>query len=70
MAGLVRNLVDTILTGVKSVATEIVAQHLRRDNIRILIEYQMCIRDRFDRPPWLKANDRHSGSASQITLAV
>ena len=38
MAGLVRNLVDTILTGVKSVATKIMAQHLRRDDIRILIE--------------------------------
>ena len=38
MAGLVRNLVDTILTGVKSVATKIMAQHLRRDDIRLLIE--------------------------------
>ena len=29
---------DTILAGVKSVATEIMAQHLWRDDIRILIE--------------------------------
>ena len=39
MAGLICNLVNTVLTGIESVATEIMAQHLRRDNIRILIEY-------------------------------